>query len=116
MSASSISRAANDVDLQHRIVAAANKEIIYNDELADTWFGQQIRSGFPNYTSLYWPVAVETELAYETAVNSGRGAPGYDQDVIEDAAITSAVIANWPQQPVVVTPPLPPVINPEVVA
>jgi hypothetical protein len=108
MSASSINRAANDPQLQARIVAETNKELIFNEPLQETWFGKLVRSGYPNYGPLYWSVAVETEAAYETAVNSGRGAPGYDQDVITDAAITAAITANWPQDP---NPPAP-VVNP----
>ena len=108
MSASSISRAAGDPQLQQRIIALANKEVVYSEETADTWFGGQISAGYANYNGLYWPVAVATEAAYETAVNSGRGAPGYDQDVITDADITSAIIANWPEDPTVfVSPPGP---------
>jgi hypothetical protein len=45
---------------------------------------------------LMYPIAVDTEAAYETAVNSGRGAPGYDVDIITDAAITAAIAAHWP--------------------
>jgi len=99
VSASSISRAANDPQLQARVVAAANKEIIFNEELAGTWFGQKIQGGMALWSPLYWSVAVETEAAYETAVNSGRGAPGYDADIITDAALVSAITANWPQEP-----------------
>jgi hypothetical protein len=108
VSASSIARAASDPQLQSRIVAEANKEIIFNDELAQSWFGRQVRNGFANFISLYWAVAVETEASYETAVNSGRGAPGYDTDVITDAALTSAILANWPEDPNT----LPPVPDP----
>lgn len=104
MSASSIHRAANDPQLQARIIASANKELLYNDELADSWFGRQVRTGYANYVPLYWPVAVETEAAYETAINSGRGAPGYDVDVITDAALTSAIVANWPPEPPIASP------------
>ena len=107
MSASSIARAAGDVNLQSRIVAAANKEIIFSEELADTWFGQRVLSGMAMWNPLYWSVAVETELAYETALNTGRGAPGYDTDIITDAALTSAIVANWPQEPVITPPPTP---------
>lgn len=104
MSASSINRAANDPQLQARIVALANKEILFNEDLANTDFGLRIRQGIAQFVPLYWPVAVDTEAAYETALNIGRGAPGYDQDVIPDSAITSALVAHWPPDPVVVTP------------
>lgn len=96
MSASSIARAANDPDLNARVVAMAQKEILYNADLAATAFGKQLRAGMIQVQPLMWPVAVDTEAAYETAINVGRGAPGYDQDVIPDAAITSAVVAHWP--------------------
>ncbi len=104
MSASSIARAAADPQLQSRIVAVTNKEIVFNEELADTWFGQRVVQGMAMWTPLYWSVAVDTEAAYETAVNSGRGAPGYDVDVITDAALTSAITAHWPQEPPTPTP------------
>ena len=107
MSANSINRAANDVQLQARIVASANKEIIFNDTLADTWFGQRIRSGSAIWSPLYWSVAVETEAAYESALTAGRGAPGFDVDIITDAALTSAIVANWPEE--IVFGPTPPV-------
>jgi len=96
MSASSIARAANDPQLNARVVALAQKEILFNDDLANTTFGKQLRAGMIQVQPLMWPVAVDTEAAYETAINSGRGAPGYDQDVIPDAAITSAIVAHWP--------------------
>jgi hypothetical protein len=99
MSASSISRAANDPQLQARVIALANKQVVYDEALGETWYGLQVRSGFANFANLYWPVAVATEVEYETAENSGRGAPGYDQDVIEDGAITSAIVAHWPPNP-----------------
>lgn len=107
MSASSISRAASDPQLQLRIAASTNKEILFNDALADTWFGRQVRAGYGNFTALYWPVAVETEASYETALMAGRGAPGYDTDIITDAAITAAIVANWPADPTVVPAPIP---------
>jgi hypothetical protein len=109
VSAVTISRAAADPQLQARIIAAANKEIIFNEELADTWFGRQIRGGMAQWSPLYWAVAVETEAAYEGALLQQRGAPGFDADVITDAALTSAVVANWPEM---IPPTLPPVVNP----
>ena len=45
MSASSINRAANDPQLQARVLAIAQKEIVYNTELSDTVYGQQLRNG-----------------------------------------------------------------------
>jgi len=96
MSAASIARAAGDPDLAARVQALAQKEILFNDDLANTAFGKQLRTGTINVQPLMWPVAVDNEAAYETAVNSGRGAPGHDVDIITDAAITSAINAHWP--------------------
>ena len=107
MSANSINRAANDPQLQARIVASANKEILFNDELFESWFGQRIRAGMATWSPLYWSVAVETEAAYESALLDMRGAPGFDVDIITDAALTSAIVANWPTE--IVFGPTPPV-------
>lgn len=96
MTASSIHRAANDEQLKARVVALANKEIIYNQKLADTEFGKQLALGFPNVLPLMYPIAVDTEAAYETALAAGRGAPGHDLDIITDGALTSAINAHWP--------------------
>ena len=96
MSAVSISRAASDPQLQARVLAMAHREIMYSDELANTTYGKQLIQGFNNVMPLMYPVAVDTEAAYETALNAGRGAPGHDSDVITDAALTSAISAHWP--------------------
>jgi hypothetical protein len=96
MTAATIARAANDPDLQARVLALAEKEILYDEALANTTFGKQLKLGVLSVMPLMWPVAVDTEAAYETAVNSGRGAPGHDVDVIPDANITSAIVAHWP--------------------
>lgn len=96
MTMASIYRAANDPQLQARVLAAAQREIIFNADLAATQYGRQLTAGINTVTPLMFPVAVDTELAYETAVTSGRGAPGHDVDVIPDAVITSAVVAHWP--------------------
>jgi len=99
MSFATISRAAEDPQLIARVTAAAQKEVLYNEELANTVFGRRLTAGLVDVEVLMWPVAVDTEAAYETAVNSGRGSPGHDVDVITDAALTSAVITHWPPDP-----------------
>jgi hypothetical protein len=96
MTANTIARAANDPQLQARVLALANREIIYNEDLANTEYGRALASGMALVGPLMYPIAVDTEAAYETAVNSGRGAPGYDIDVIPDAALTSAIVVHWP--------------------
>jgi hypothetical protein len=99
MSLSSISRAAADLDLIARVQAAANQEANNNPTLRDTVYAQQLRSGIVNINPLMWPVAVDTEAAYEAALLNGRGAPGHDTDIITDGQITAAVQAHWPPDP-----------------
>jgi hypothetical protein len=96
MTASTIHRAAYDQQLQARVQALAAKEVLYQPTLAATDYGKQVKGGFANVMALMWGVAVNSEAAYETAVNSGRGCPGHDLDIITDGAISAAIIANWP--------------------
>jgi hypothetical protein len=99
MSASSIARAAADPQLQSRVQAMAQKEIIFNAVLADTAFGRMLAQGGSS-NALMWPVAVDTELAYESALLNGRFAPGFDTDIIPDATLTASIVAHWPEDPV----------------
>jgi hypothetical protein len=99
MSATSISRAANDPQLQARVLAMAHREIVFNPTLADTAFGRQLSAGTASVAPLMYPIAVDTEAAYEAALVNGRGAPGHDTDVITDAALVSAINAHWPEDP-----------------
>ena len=99
MSASSIARAARDPQLLDRVNAIAQREARANASFGDTTFGQNLMRGMTDASPLMWAVAVDYEAEYETAVNSGRGAPGHDMDVITDANISAAVQAHWPQDP-----------------
>ena len=113
MSFASITAAANDPQLRARVDAAAQKEARLNPTFGDTAYGRQLLTTgdvpIPGMTippsPLMWGVAVDTEAAYESALVNGRGAPGHDKDIITDAAITAAVQANWPPDPVPPTPP-----------
>lgn len=100
MSLSSITRAANDPDLLARVNASAQQEAINNATLKDTVYAEQLRRGVASTQPLMYAVAVDTEAAYETALVSGRGAPGHDVDIITDAQITAAIQAHWPPDPV----------------
>jgi hypothetical protein len=99
MSASSISRAAQDPELLARVNAVAHQEAQNNPELSETQFAARLRQGMTDASPLMWAVAVDTEAPYETALQSGRGAPGHDVDIITDAQITASVQANWPPDP-----------------
>jgi hypothetical protein len=105
VSASSINRAANDPQLQARVLALAQKELVYNTELQNTVYGKQLRQGLSNVMALMWPLAANQETQYAVALEAGRGAPGHDTDIISDDAILSAVISFWPPDPEPITAP-----------
>jgi hypothetical protein len=102
MTMASINQAANDYQLQARVLAAAQKEMVYNDELANTNYGRSLRSGGGNIMTLMWPLAANQEQQYADALAAGRGAPGHDSDIISDDAILSAIISFWPEDPPVI--------------
>jgi hypothetical protein len=108
VTAASINMCANDAQLQARVLATAQKELVYNTNLQNTAYGKQLREGmFTNVMVLMWPLAADQEQEYYDALVAGRGAPGHDRDIISDEAILSAVISFWPPDPEV-TPPTPP--------
>jgi len=96
MTAASIYQAANDPELQARVLAIAQKEIVYNTHLAGTAFGLQLKAGMVNIMPLMWPIAADQEVTYANALAAGRGAPGHDKDIIADDALLSGVISFWP--------------------
>ena len=104
MTMASINKAATDPQLMARVLAAAQREIIFNEELADTAYGKRLAQGGADVMPLMYRVAVDTETAYEGALQAGRGAPGHDSDIITDAQITSAIVAGWPPDPPVTAP------------
>lgn len=114
MTMASISQAAADEQLRARVLAAAQKEIIYNEELANTSYGQLLARGNNDVSPLIYRVAVDTEAAYESALQAGRGSPGHDPDVITDGQITSAIVAGWPYAEGEGWVQVPPVSSPEV--
>ena len=95
MSLASIQQAYIDMQLRARVDAAVLKEAFYRGP--DDAYARQIieQSLFVN-PAFYWRVAVDSEVAYEAALQAGRGAPGHDTDVITDGAITAAVGVAWP--------------------
>lgn len=100
MTMATINQAASDGQLRARVQAAAHREVTFNEELANTEYGKSLQRGIANVDPLMWRVAVDTEAAYESALQAGRGAPGHDADIITDAALTSAIVAGWPPDPV----------------
>jgi hypothetical protein len=100
MSYTTITMATRDSHLVDRVRAAAVKEAWSNQALGDTTFGKKLKD-YPEYGAqfLIWPVAVDTEAAYEFAINNGVPTPGRDVGVIPDANILSAVQVHWPMDP-----------------
>jgi hypothetical protein len=107
MSQTTIHRAANDPDLQARVQACVYDEAFNNVGVADSQYAQAVRTGFGNFTAMYWAVSNAVKVEYESGIVAGRGAPGHDQDVITDGAILSAVQAHWPPDVPLVEPPAP---------
>jgi hypothetical protein len=110
MSYTTITQASNDTALRNRIMAAVNKEVEENAELAASVFGQYAANNpWVAWQALIWPVAVEAEAPYESAIVAGNPNPGGDPAVITDAEILGSVQANWPEQVAGFLPPATPV-------
>jgi hypothetical protein len=100
MSYSTISQATVDVPFQNRVAAAVAREAWNSASLAATAFGELAReSTWSAMLQMIWPVAIDTEAAYESAVIAGNPDPGGDPAVVTDAAILSATQAHWPPDP-----------------
>jgi hypothetical protein len=100
MSLTSIYQAATDPALQHRTTAAVQREAIANPQFGDTAFGRQVRAGTAPIIMVFgFPVAVDNEAAYESALAAGNPDPGGDPAVISDANISTAVQVYWPADP-----------------
>jgi hypothetical protein len=100
MSYTTITQATTDQPLVNRVTAAIQKEAYDNAALADTAFAADARSNAQWAASrMIWPVAIDTEAAYESALLNDNPNPGGDPSVITDAAILTSVQANWPPEP-----------------
>ena len=105
MSLSTINLAAHDDALLARIEAGVWKETIANPEYGDSGFGGMVLGGGAPIESVFaYPIAVDTEAAYESALAAGNPDPGGDPAVITDAAIGSAIQAHWPEDAETPTP------------
>jgi hypothetical protein len=99
MTYSTIATASRDPQLVDRVVAAAQKEA-HNGSVKDTAHAAELRAD-PSQAvdDFMWPIAIEYEAAYESALAAGNPSPGSDLAVITDANITASVQANWPPDP-----------------
>jgi len=97
LSYSSINTATDDVALQARVEAAIQKEAL-SGSVADSDFAASALAD-PVWAMgrMMYPVAIDTEAAYESALAAGNPDPGGDPSVVTDGAILSAVQAHWPE-------------------
>jgi hypothetical protein len=95
----SLARQINDFDLNSRIDSAGQQEAWENAAVHDSAFAVAVRQGSVQPRDVFaWPVALNSEDAYETAVLHFHSQPGLDPAVVSDAMILAAVQANWPAQ------------------
>jgi hypothetical protein len=100
MSYTSITAAARDKALNDRTLAAVQKEARSNPDLAATEYGKSIINGQLIVAPIFaYPVAIEGEAAYESALAAGNPNPGGDPAVITDAQILGVVQLAWPPDP-----------------
>lgn len=86
-----------DTALRDRVNAAINQEARDNPAAADTITGRGIVAGGIGFVDRFiWPVALNTEAEYASAIAAGNPNPGGDEAVISDQMILSAVQASWP--------------------
>lgn len=98
MSLTSVTTASRDSDLTDRVTAGAQKEA-HNGAVKDSVVADELRDNPTLAVRFMWPVAIEYEAAYESALAAGNPNPGSDIGVITDDNITASIQANWPADP-----------------
>jgi hypothetical protein len=98
MSFSSLARAAADTALQSRTAACVQQEAREGSGVGTPFAAAVIDASADIFAAFSWPVALNTEAAYESAVIGGNPNPGGDPTVVTDAMILSAVQASWPTE------------------
>jgi hypothetical protein len=96
MSYNTLDAASKDVPLQNRVIAGVQKEARANPTFGDTEYGRTVIDNPAEGIALVWPVAIDTEAAYASALAADNPNPGGDESVITDAAIGSAIQVHWP--------------------
>jgi hypothetical protein len=98
VSYSSLYTQTQDAQLAARVTAAAQQEARSSEAASD--FGRAIVNNQASPTMvLMWPVCINTEAAYESALDNGVPNPGDDPSVITDLAILSSIQSAWPADP-----------------
>jgi len=100
MSYNSLNAQSNDEALMARVNSCLHQEARVNPAFQNTVVADQIRRGiFAGTLEIMWDVCIDTEEAYEYALNVPVENPGADETVITDAAILSSVQLHWPDDP-----------------
>lgn len=96
MSLNSLHAASIDQALINRTVASVQQEARENPSVADSAYAATVVENPAEGIRLIWPVALNTEAEYESALAAGNDNPGGDESVITDGMILAAVQASWP--------------------
>jgi hypothetical protein len=96
MSFNSLTAASQDPGLNNRTIACAVQQAFDNPALSATSYGKLVRDNPAEGVRRVWPVALNTEAEYASALAAGIPNPGSDESVITDGMILSAVQADWP--------------------
>jgi hypothetical protein len=99
MSFNTLDTASKDPGLQNRTIACVQSEAHRNPAVADTTFAATVIANPAEGVQMMWPVALNTEAEYASALAAGVPNPGSDESVITDNMILSAVQASWIQDP-----------------
>jgi hypothetical protein len=96
VSLNSLTAASRDPGLNDRTVACVVQQAFDNPDLSATGYGATVRANPAEGVRMVWPVALNTEAEYASALAAGIPSPGSDESVITDGMILAAVQADWP--------------------
>lgn len=99
MSYNTLTAAVNDAGLNNRTIAATVQEAHENASVRDTAYAVAVVANPAEGVRMVWPVALNTEAEYASALAAGIPNPGSDESVITDGMILAAVQASWPADP-----------------
>lgn len=95
MSYKSLIAATRDTGLVDRTIAAVQQEARAAPP-GGADYAALVVANPAEGVQLVWPVALNTEAEYESALASGVDHPGNDESVITDGMILSAIQTSWP--------------------
>ncbi|MET0578006.1 MAG: hypothetical protein ABW122_05065 [Ilumatobacteraceae bacterium] len=96
MSFKSLDAASKDPGLVNRTIACTQQEARENPAVSSTAYAATVIENPAEGVQLIWPVALNTEAEYASALAAGIPNPGSDESVITDGMILAAVQASWP--------------------